>query len=117
MGKLLKEQGADAAAAGFDMETASVDDGKQSSASRKNVNAAAERVAAKKKRMAQTLAPQKGGTMGLLNLETLKTLFSASVDASSGAGGLSEESIIYKKAKKAMVAKVRMRLGGTKRQY
>ncbi|GMI10429.1 hypothetical protein TrRE_jg8058, partial [Triparma retinervis] len=105
MGKLLKEQGADAAAAGFDMDAASVGDDKQRSAATKNANAAAERVAAKKKRMAQTLAPQKGGSMGLLNLETLKTLFSASVDASSGAGGLSEESIIYKKAKKAMVAK------------
>ena len=76
----------------------------KSSASKTNMNAAAARVAAKKKRMAQTsVSAAKAASSGLLDLNTLKTLFSASLDAASM--NQSEQSIVYKKAKRAVAAK------------
>ena len=78
-----------------------------------NKNAAAERIRAKK-RMAQTVAQDEvrgSQPAGLLNLETLKTLFSVSMDASN-ITRQHPTSHVYKKSKAAAINKQKRALDG-----
>ncbi|GMH71375.1 hypothetical protein TrLO_g3871 [Triparma laevis f. longispina] len=116
MGKLLRASGNNRG--GDDLGMVSADEEEfptQKPVALVNINrtAAADRIRAKK-RLAQTQAEQVKGAApsGLLNLETLKTLFSASLDTSALKQGGNTSSIIYKKAKAAALSKQKRALDG-----
>ncbi|GMH96731.1 hypothetical protein TrVE_jg14031 [Triparma verrucosa] len=111
MGKLMRASGNNAESGMVSADEEEFPAPKAPVASNINRNAAAERIRAKK-RMAQTAKDQQKSSKpsGLLNLETLKTLFSASLEAS--ALNQNTSSIIYKKAKAAALSKQKRALDG-----